>query len=723
MASQQSSRVALQDVRSLKVIARELTLIVIQVQTEQTKPRTPKPTRHTHRRSLSTSEHLHFAGKAPPQLSAAAFQPGDVDGEEEKAVEHNRGKQGNRLPHRETDEMSANSVVEHPIEEDQDDSSSSLYSPRHVAALESSPTLHRVLANKGPLSRVVSQDTSSPTKTRGARIGMNSPRYRPRRSSAPDLESIVEQGAEREDEAKERPDPGTPMSHPEVLSNSQRIRRHNRQLSAPVIGGIVDGEETTLVNGSELRLPDGIVITRSGLSSNPTTPECAAGSRPSGTPNSPNGGDLLLETPRSKPQQATPRLGPGLFNPQDLETLGYIGRGTAGVVTKCLHVTALRIVAVKAVQKFDATKRESTVAEIRALHKRMIAFTDTRGEDSSSIVGFFDAFLPSSGGSVNLVLEWMDGGSLEDLVERKKKEGKQLPEDFISVACRRMLKGLCELSEERLLHRDMKPANVLCSRSGAVKLSDFGVSIAFGLGDLSNARTFVGSLGYMAPERVHSSGYSYASDLWGVGIIAYVCATGKMPFESEFGKDGFWGVVQAVEEEVPQLDSNSYSPELIDFVDQCLKRDPTERPTAQDHLNHPFVTRFSQDPEGARAAVAAQLEPVDQEAAREELHRLLKIAADAQLRNGHSFSVFTQSRVRGLADQLGIVLEDPKELEALVDQLNSRLLDSISSPQSKSSPLSVHSSSRASYSPDSTQPSRNPIWKQEHLKLPLDATM
>lgn len=624
--------------------------------------------------------------------------------------------------------------------------------------------------------------------------------YRPRRASAPDLDMIVENVAglisssagnnalqpENDDVRKGRhvlhhgttldvlklsPSPSeghhTPTSHANAhtssqaplssrSSSSQRSRRHYRQLSAPVIvGGGADADNSQ--STSELKLTDGIVITRSGLSTPDARSPVPFGSKRTsagviaGTTTaaamyhqnngddegSENSGSVIIAGGGRRTNTSSPRTTPPL-DVDELETLGFLGKGTAGVVTKALHITALRIVAIKAVHMFDATKQDSTIAEIKALHKSQIPFTSgtdgDQGEDTneassppSCIVGFYDAFLPQDGGTVNMVLEWMSGGSLEDLIDSKKSAGLTLPEDFIAVACRGMLHGLCELHDARLLHRDLKPGNVLVSRTGAVKISDFGVSIAFGLGSLSKAQTFVGSLSYMAPERVQgagsdSEGYSYASDLWGVGLIALVCATGEYPFTKQFDEGGFWGMVQAVNDEVPSLDPNKYSKEIVDFVALCLRKNPKDRPTAKELLAHPFPCRLM-DPSKAREAICNQLEPVDLAATRSELNRLLSIAAKAQvkrsLKNQYTIPRFVHDRVKSLGKQLGLELAED-EIDEITESFNSRMITlgsqgKLDSPHSTNSTLS---SPRNGGGGAAAAAGHSPAWKRD-MKLDI----
>ena len=94
----------------------------------------------------------------------------------------------------------------------------------------------------------------------------------------------------------------------------------------------------------------------------------------------------------------------------------------------------------------------------------------------------------------------------------------------------------------------------------------------------------------MAPERIVGGDYSYASDLWSVGLCFATCALGKIPLPQA---DGYWAVVRAIcDGDPPQLDpKDGHDAQLCDAPNACLRRDASSRPTAQQLLDHPFVRR------------------------------------------------------------------------------------------------------------------------------------
>lgn len=268
-------------------------------------------------------------------------------------------------------------------------------------------------------------------------------------------------------------------------------------------------------------------------------------------------------------------------------------------------------------------------------------------------------------------------------------------------------------------------------------MSDFGVSIAFGLGDLSNAQTYIGSLSYMAPERVNASkhgengGYSYASDLWAVGLIAYVCATGDYPFKKQFDDEGFWGVYQAVEEEIPPLSEELYSKPLVAFISKCLQKDPTLRPTAQDLLEH---DAFVQNLPNAKEVVAGQFDAVDQTNAREELFHLLDIVCESHHKqykaslnsSGNDSSevyvppTFTLNRFRVLCSQLHVEFDSQSEEEdEILELLNARLLQVCGGNGGEDLEEEARTFNNKQDGDDNKALPAAAVWKKKHLTLQL----
>jgi serine/threonine protein kinase len=201
------------------------------------------------------------------------------------------------------------------------------------------------------------------------------------------------------------------------------------------------------------------------------------------------------------------------------------------------------------------------------------------------IVAFHDAYTDPEKGSVCMVMEYMDAGTLQQFVKRKQPLG----EAELAAVARGVLKGLAAMHAQHKIHRDIKPSNILLDHRGVVKISDFGIAREL-TATFSVASTFTGTLSYMSPERINGLAYSYPSDIWSLGLVVATLATGHFPFMNSGG--GYWEVVQAIQEGPPPLLTNGdFSPEACDFVNCMLKKDPNERPSARQLLSHPFLKR------------------------------------------------------------------------------------------------------------------------------------
>lgn len=103
------------------------------------------------------------------------------------------------------------------------------------------------------------------------------------------------------------------------------------------------------------------------------------------------------------------------------------------------------------------------------------------------------------------------------------------------------------------------------------------------------ANTFTGTIMYMSPERLNGEAYSYSSDIWSLGLCLITLAKGRFPMNLS---GGFWGIFQAVKDTAPPaLNRDEFSPELCDFVQQCVQPNPNARACAEDLLQHSFFKR------------------------------------------------------------------------------------------------------------------------------------
>ncbi|KAH8929089.1 Pkinase-domain-containing protein [Atractiella rhizophila] len=180
---------------------------------------------------------------------------------------------------------------------------------------------------------------------------------------------------------------------------------------------------------------------------------------------------------------------------------GELGHGNGGTVSRVVHKQSGKIMARKVVHiEGKPAVRKQIVRELQIL----------RDCDHPFIVTFYGAYVADP--HVCMCLEFMDKGSLDGIY---KKTGP-IPVDILGKIAFAVVTGLTYLYDvHRILHRDVKPANILFNSAGQVKICDFGVS-----GELVNsiAATFVGTSTYMSPERIQGSEYTVRSDVWSLGI-------------------------------------------------------------------------------------------------------------------------------------------------------------------------------------------------------------
>merc|ERR1719433_174258 len=246
--------------------------------------------------------------------------------------------------------------------------------------------------------------------------------------------------------------------------------------------------------------------------------------------------------------------------PEDIELDGQqLGAGAGGVVQKGLIKTTGQMVAVKTVKVDDKGKREMLLNEIRGL---------VQAEGCEYLVQWYAGFVSWRTSAVHVALEFMDLGSLADLKKRLDGKGVQIP--HLSCITMQIMQGLHYLHSKKMLHRDIKPENILHNRLGEVKLTDFGIAKDLDT-TLAMAGTFVGTVTYMSPERCLGNDYSFASDVWSVGMVIYELATGKYPFADISTFPVLFD--HLCEKPEPRLETGLFPPNLCDFTALCLTRD------------------------------------------------------------------------------------------------------------------------------------------------------
>lgn len=261
----------------------------------------------------------------------------------------------------------------------------------------------------------------------------------------------------------------------------------------------------------------------------------------------------------------------------EMRVFDAIGSGASSVVQRAIHIPTHRILALKKINIFEKEKRQQLLTEIRTL---------CEAPCSQGLVQFHGAFFTPDSGQISIALEYMDGGSLADIIRVKKR----IPEPVLSSMVQKLLHGLSYLHGVRhLVHRDIKPANLLVNLKGEPKITDFGISAGLE-NSMAMCATFVGTVTYMSPERIRNDSYSYPADIWSLGLALFECGTGEFPYTANEGPVNL--MLQILDDPSPSPSKQLFSPEFCSFIDACLLKNAEARPTADELLSHPFITKY-----------------------------------------------------------------------------------------------------------------------------------
>jgi serine/threonine protein kinase len=347
---------------------------------------------------------------------------------------------------------------------------------------------------------------------------------------------------------------------------------------------------------------------------------------------------------------------------KDFIEIATLGSGASGVVSEAIHVPTLTIVALKMLPVYNQEKRMHVARELGVLYRNLVEMRlidDLFGEENDvetsrepraaqsasdsnrnghinrcpNVLSLYNAFKDPASGMINLVVEYMDGGSLEDLV----RQGGCQDEHILSDIAFQTLTGLAYLHKNKNVHRDIKPANILCSSSGLIKIADFGISKALDK-TTGFANSFVGTVSYMSPERITAENYSFPCDIWSLGLTILAVAKGRFPIstrtstkskvspaaglDSKLGDDddkggngvneesdndsdgepmviagpgGYWAMIKAICDDEPPKAGKRFSSQFNRFIAHCLQKDANDRLSAKQLLEEsPFVLSYHQ---------------------------------------------------------------------------------------------------------------------------------
>ncbi|PWZ01635.1 hypothetical protein BCV70DRAFT_145927, partial [Testicularia cyperi] len=249
-----------------------------------------------------------------------------------------------------------------------------------------------------------------------------------------------------------------------------------------------------------------------------------------------------------------------------------IGRGQFGSVYRALNLNSGQMVAVKRI-KLDG-RSDDEVTELMNEVDLLKSLTHPSVVKYEGLVRGTDV--------VSIILEYVENGSLLHTL----KAFGTFPEKLVASYVVKILEGLNYLHEQNVVHCDLKAANILTTKNGNVKLSDFGVSLNLkAVKKMGGKNDAIGTPNWMAPEVIELKGVTTAADIWSLGCTIIELLTGKPPYYDMLAMSAMFRIV---EDDCPPLPEKC-SELLRDLLLQCFNKDPTKRPSAEMLFEHEWV--------------------------------------------------------------------------------------------------------------------------------------
>lgn len=286
------------------------------------------------------------------------------------------------------------------------------------------------------------------------------------------------------------------------------------------------------------------------------------------------------------------------------ELIQKIGDGGMAVVYKAKDKLLNRYIAIKILRP-EFTKDEVFVENFKRESQAAAKLSHP------NIVGVYDV---GKEGNVNyIVMELVDGRPLSDII------AEEAPMDYRTVIniARQVASALSVAHKNKIIHRDVKPHNILMTKDGVAKLADFGIAKAVNDATLSTGSKVIGSIHYFSPEQARGNYVDERSDIYSLGIVMYEMITGRVPFD---GDNPVTVALKHINEDVipPSEFVSGIPPALERCIMKCTDKFQTNRYSSADELieeldNIEFVTKMV-----GESALNKAMETKDQEEAEQE---------------------------------------------------------------------------------------------------------
>jgi len=259
----------------------------------------------------------------------------------------------------------------------------------------------------------------------------------------------------------------------------------------------------------------------------------------------------------------------------DFEVLEFLGRGKFGEVKRCKELSTGRFLAAKFVSTPKEQEKKDVINEVDI----MKSLTHPR------LIQLYDVY--ESRKQMCLILELIYGG---ELFERVIDEQFILTERLCELYVMQICDGMSFMHNQRILHLDMKPENILClSKDGhRLKIIDFGLARRYD--PKKTLKVLFGTPEFVAPEVVSYDRISYGTDMWSIGVICYVLLSGLSPFMGDNDSQTYNNITKA-EFDFDDESFDEISDEAKDFISKLLVKDLNKRMLANQCLSHPWLDK------------------------------------------------------------------------------------------------------------------------------------
>jgi eukaryotic-like serine/threonine-protein kinase len=266
------------------------------------------------------------------------------------------------------------------------------------------------------------------------------------------------------------------------------------------------------------------------------------------------------------------QLTPGTSIGSRYEIVRLLGQGGMGAVYQAHDKELERQVAIKVIRADMASNPEI----LRRFKQELIL---ARQITHKNVIRIFD--LGQADGIKFITMEYIEGENLQAVLRRKKKLDPAEAANILAQVCR----ALEAAHNEGVIHRDLKPQNIMLDKTGRAYVMDFGIARSMLSAGMTQTGALIGTPDYMSPEQAKGQTLDARSDLFSIGIIFYEMLSGQVPFDADTTMAKLWKRTNEPARPLDELDKSIPKP-LSDIVRKCLEIDPQKRFVSAGELLH-----------------------------------------------------------------------------------------------------------------------------------------